>query len=298
MPSTVTHAYFALDVLQKLPISKRELILDEKDMLRVYGQSMDALFFYNITNFKKGKRQRAFGHYFQKHKTQEFFVTLINYIRYNDYKDTPSVMAFLYGFICHYILDSTVHPYVFYKTGSYDKEDPSTRVYQQWHEHMETFLDNYMLLQREGKIPYHMRYDRFCFPNLKKLDDSLKEVIDFTYKETFGINHMSTVYEKSIHQMRFFYRFFRNDYWGIKKFFYKMMDWITQKKIYWFEVLSYHIKSEDRWDYLNTSRKTWNHPMNKKETYQYSFRELYIIAINRAVQLINQVDDYIEGNEH
>lgn len=296
MPSTITHAYFTLDVLKKLPIFYRELLLDEMDMLKVYGQGMDTLFFYNITNLKKGKRVREFGHYFHRHQTQEFFITLINYIKYNYYKKTPSVMAFLYGMICHYTLDTTLHPYVVYKTGIYDKNNKNTCSCKQKHEHMETFLDNYLLFQREGVIPYKIRSDKFCF-NLKEFDDSLKEVIDFTFKETFDINNMSKFYFKAIKQMKFFYCFFRNDRFGIKKIGYKIIDKVTNKKFYTFEVLSYHIDPIDKWDYLNKEKNIWNHPMNKKETFNYSFVELYLIAIKRAMDLINQVNEYIEGNE-
>lgn len=296
MPSTITHTYFTLDVLQKLPITIRELLLDEKDMLKVYGQSMDVLFFYNITSLKHGKRIREFGHFFHENQTQEFFINLINYIKYNDYDRTPSVMAFLYGMICHYVLDMTVHPYVIYKTGIFNKEDPSTYIYKQKHEHMETFLDNYLLFQREGKMPFTIRSDKFCF-KLKELDNSVKEVIDFTFKETFGINHMNKFYYKAMKQMRFFYRYFRNDKYGIKKVGYKVLDYLKPKESFTLEYISYHMLPHDNWDYLNKNHKIWFHPMSKQETYTYSFVELYLIAISRATDLIIEVNHYINDDK-
>lgn len=292
MPSTVTHTYFTLDVYQKLPISMREIVMDQKDMLKVFGQSMDVLFFYNITNFHHGKRVRQFGHYFHEHQTQEFFINLINYIKYNHYGNTSSVMAFLYGILTHYVLDSTLHPYIIYKTGIYDPKDKSTYIYQQKHEHMETFIDNYMLFQREGKKPYHIRSDKFCF-QLRKLGDPLKEVIDYSFKETFDINHMSRFYEKAIYQMRFFYRYFRNDRTGLKRLGYLLIDKVTPKNTYRFEVISYHIKPKDKWNYLNKEKKAWSHPINRNEIHHESYVELYIIALHRAVDLIKQVTRYI-----
>lgn len=292
MPSTITHTYFTQDVLEKLPISVRELLIDEKDMLKIYGQSMDVLFFYNITNLRKGKRIRQFGHYFHEHQTQEFFINLINYIKYNHYGTTPSVMSFLYGMICHYVLDSTIHPYVIYKTGIYEKNDPKTYAYKQRHEHMETFLDNYLLLQREGKKPYRIKSHHFCFA-IKPLTKKVQEVMDYSFKETFDINHMSKFYTKALRQMRFFFRYFRTDRLGVKKKFYWLLDHLTPKNAYQLEVLSYHIDPIDQWNYLNWDKQEWNHPANLKEKYNHSFVELYMIAISKAVKLIKEVNQYI-----
>ncbi len=42
------------------------------------------------------------------------FVTLINYINKMNYNDNVMVMSYLYGQICHFILDSTIHPFLLY----------------------------------------------------------------------------------------------------------------------------------------------------------------------------------------
>lgn len=291
MPSTITHTYFTLDVYQKLPVSTKERIADQKEMLKIFGQSMDPLFFYNIMNFHRGKRIRQFGLFFHEHQTQTFFVNLINYIKYNHYGTDAQTMAFLYGMICHYVLDSTLHPYIIYKTGG-SQVIKDKVLYQSKHIKMEVFLDNYMLFQREGKLPYQIKSDQFCFP-LGIFQDGLKEVIDYSFKETFDVNNMSKFYEKAIRQMRLFYRYFRNDRYGLKKTIYQVIDKVTPKKGYQLEPLSYHLKPQDQWNYLNQRRMIWNHPINKKETYRYSYIELYMIAINRAVQFIEKVNEYI-----
>ena len=40
----------------------------------------------------------------------------INYINEMNYYYNEQVMAYLYGQICHFVLDSTVHPYIIYHT--------------------------------------------------------------------------------------------------------------------------------------------------------------------------------------
>ncbi len=297
MPSTITHAYFALDVVKTLPFYTREFLYGEDNYLKIFGQSMDVLFFYNITNLKKGKRIRQFGHYFHEHNSQDFFINIINYIKYNSYQNNPSIMSLLYGLICHYVLDTTIHPYVLYKTGIFDKNDPTTYIYAQCHEHMETFIDNYLLLQREKQIPYHIKPHQFALPSIT-FTDEIKEVLNYAFKETFDINNMSRFYEKALQQMRFFYRYFRYDRFGIKKKGYQFIDHFTKPGSYRLEVLSYHIKpTTDKWDYLNTNRHKWNHPLNINETYDLSFRELYIISIKKANKLITEVNKYIYDDQ-
>lgn len=32
----------------------------------------------------------------------------------------PQVLAYLYGSLCHYVLDSTIHPFIYYYGGKYE----------------------------------------------------------------------------------------------------------------------------------------------------------------------------------
>ena len=83
MPATVTHAYFGMDVYNNLPIGLKELLMDEKKSIRMFAQGMDPFFFYHKISLKNGKKQQDFALYFHTNKTREFFINLVNYIRYN-----------------------------------------------------------------------------------------------------------------------------------------------------------------------------------------------------------------------
>src|SRR5574344_569280 len=129
MPSTITHAYFIIDVYEKLDIDTRILLKDQKDKLKIFAQSMDPLNFYTSFKKGKGKKVRAFANTFHTKKTQDYLINLINYIKYNYYSNNPEVIAFLYGMISHYVLDTTTHPYIYYKTGEFNPQDKSTYKY-------------------------------------------------------------------------------------------------------------------------------------------------------------------------
>ncbi|MBE6147325.1 MAG: hypothetical protein E7168_03200 [Firmicutes bacterium] len=291
MASSLTHAYFIMDVYDRLSVRSKELLVYKKELLKVSAQSMDVLFFYNLTNFKKGKKVRDFGTYFHNHKTYDFFETLINYIKYNHFQYDSDVMAFLYGLISHYILDSNMHPYIIYRTGEFDKNDKSTYKYNQLHGEVESFFDDYMVTIREGILSYHFPCHQFCF-NLPKLGDGLIEVMDFTYKEVFGIPSFHEYYIKSVSQMKFFFRIFRYDPIGVKKAFFSIIDFLCPRSLLRKAPLSYHMKLRKYESYLNLEHKPWYNPVDKRTKSTKSLLEIYTGSLNQTVEVIHQLNQY------
>ena len=296
MPATVTHAYFAMDVYDALPIGLKSLLMDEKKRMRMFGQSMDALFFYNKISLKKGEKVQEFGNYFHTHKSQEFFLNLINYIKYNCYYKIPDVMSFLYGMICHYKLDSKIHPFVFYKTGVFKKEDKETYRFQQQHEYMEIFIDNYFIKQREHSNPYAFSFYDFCF-DFMPFSLELEEVINYAFEETFGVKNMCYFYQKSLKQMYSALKYFRYDKYGVKKKAYQFFDLLKPKTTFQLKAISYHRSLIDQKNYLNLKHEQWNHPCLKREKHKESVVDLYLEALYETNQLIKEVNAYLKDTK-
>ena len=114
MPATVTHAYFAKDVYDVLPKTIKDKL--SLSRCRMFGQNVDSLMFYNLFSILPGKKIRKFHYHFHTNQTQDFFIHLVQFMKENKIEDIDTY-SFLMGFICHYVLDSTVHPYIVYKTG-------------------------------------------------------------------------------------------------------------------------------------------------------------------------------------
>lgn len=292
MPATITHAYFAKDVFDILPDNIKNKI--DCSRIKMFGQSMDALMFYNLFSILPGKKIRNFSGYFHRNKTQDYFVNLINYIKEANLDDDMDVCSYLAGMICHYVLDSTVHPYVIYKTGIFDKKQKSTYKYNHVHDFMEAFIDNDMVKRREEGNPYYFRVDKFCF-NTRKFSDNLTSVINESFKKTFGLDNMAKIYYKSLKQMKCSLYTFRRDPSGFKKNCYKMLDTITPKRIFRFEAISYHYPLEDRHNYLNLNHELWRNPTSYNMTSTESFVDLYVKSIKLAKVLICASFDYING---
>ena len=292
MPATITHSYFTKDVYDILPDEIQNKVNLER--FKMFGQSMDAIMFYNLFSILPGKKIRKFHHYFHDNNTRDFFINLIRYIKVNGLENDKDVCSFLSGFICHYVLDSTIHPYVIYKTGMFKKEDKNTYKYNNIHAFMEAFLDNDMVMRRENSNPYLYNIGKECF-SLEKFSHKLDKTIDFTFYKTFNIDNMSKIYYKSLKQMKRALMIFRRDTIGIKKDIYKLVDTFTPSRCFRFEAISYHCSLKDTHDYLNNDNKLWRNPTTYSMTSHKSFIDLYLDAIKEAQLIICGSFDYING---
>lgn len=293
MPSTVTHAYFALDVYDKLDNIGKKHLNYKNEEIKTFAQGPDPLYFYNLALPFIGKDiRKTYPRKVHDTKTREFFIQLVKQIKDQKLYNNPQIISMLYGFITHYVLDSTIHPYIIYKTGIYDKEIKESKKYRSLHIDMELYLDGYMIFQRERMPIQNFKMYNFCF-NINYIDQKTKDLLDKVIKDVYNLDNYSKYYFKSIKQMKNINRIFRYDKFGIKKMGYKLLDEILPKTQLKKEQLSYHINYKKKLHYLNNEKNEWNHPFDQYETYNYSFIELYHIALNRAIKIINDVNSVI-----
>lgn len=290
MAGTITHTYFVLDLYDKLSIKSKELLIDDKNSLKLFAQNNDVLFFYNELNYKKAKRIRMFGYRSQQIKVDEFFSTLINYIKYNNHQYNPQVISYLYGMLSHYVLDSTVNPYIIYKAGRFNKKDKNTYKYNGLYQELENYFDNYMLRIRKGINPYKFKCYDFCF-NIDSFNKDLIEVMDFTYKEVFGINDFHKYYLKASKKTKKFYKLFRYDPYGFKKRFYKFFDLLNPGCFIRKVPISYHTNNKK--DYLNLEHNKWYNPTDKRTKSNESYLELYTKALDKASKMIYEINKFL-----
>ena len=292
MPNIYMHSRFILDIYDKLDLNTKYLLIDEKERLTTFAQSIDPFFLYDVKKLKRKSSFRDFAHYFHNNKVKDFFINLINYIKYNKLENNPEVISYLYGFLSHYVLDSTFHPYVIYKTGIFNKEKKETYKYLGKHHLMEPYLDKEFIKLREHinptKYKIHNLLDTTPFP--KKLND----LIDITFKETYNVNNMSKFYYKSIKDMKFLYKHLRYDPKGIKEILYKIISPFTKYKLPTdIRYISYHYNEKNLNHFLNLEKNKWTYPTNKSIKSNDSVRELYLKALSKCMYLIKEINKYL-----
>lgn len=296
MPSSNTHSYFCDDVYNKLNKNIKNKLKDNINYLKVFGQGPDPYFFYDFHLTKRSKKVHEINKAMQHTKINKHFIKLINYINENNFYDNGEVLAYLYGQICHYTLDTTAHPYIIYCVGNYNERDPKTYKYNGLHAEMEYYIDSYMIYQRENILPKNYKVYKKLF-NIGKFNKELKTTIDEVIKEVYGFDNASDIYYKSIIDMKRFYHVFNYDKYGIKKQIYSIMDFVCRNKCVKKKELSFHIDLNKKQHYLNNDKRTWNHPCDKNEKYNLSFNELYNNALNKAVNIINEVDNMLKNKK-
>ena len=291
MAGTITHAYFSLDVYDKLDKRTKLNLNNYKENLKTYAQGHDIFFFtFNVLNHKT----KGIGKYMHKNKTRDFFVNMITYIKDNNLQNNYEIMSFLYGYICHYCLDLTVHPYVTYKTGIFKRKDKNTYKYNSKHSDLESYIDAYMIFNKEKVLPNKFKIQKFCFNT--KVSKELSKLIDYTFKKTYGFNHMSICIKEGIFNMKILYGMLRYDPHKIKKHIYNGIDKILPKSRTKLYPISYAYELNNNEYYLNLNHNKWYHPRYKKEVYTYSFIDLYNNALNMAINIINDVNDILYNN--
>ena len=105
MPSIVVHNAMGDRVLKKLPIEVRDIINPEIFHFSVSGPNPYMFYrFFVPERYKRKIPKRAKR--MHKTRTGQFLMELASYSKDDD------MFSYLSGFLCHYALDSTTHPYI------------------------------------------------------------------------------------------------------------------------------------------------------------------------------------------
>ncbi len=287
MPATYTHHLFTKDVYKVINSNIQYKLRNSIDIFNLFGKSFDVLYFTNKSKL---------GHFAHKNNVNLYFQNIINYIRDHDLVNNGQVLAYLYGSICHYVLDSTIHPYIFYKTGKYNYKDKKTYKYKGKHAYFEYMIDAALYKERNLKPIYNQPLSKELFPKLI-CEPELKKIIDYTYLNTFYEANISGYIKKGYNNYRLFMKHIMESRWGIKSFFYKIIDKTKLVKRWNINSNCYYIKKIDN-SVLNLEHKKWFYPVDKKVNYHYSVYDLYDLSIEKARNLINLVDEALVGDDN
>lgn len=294
MPSITTHHMFSKEVLKHLSNEDLKHIENELIIYHTFAQSHDYLFYYTF-DIKNSKRIKDLGHRAHHEKTQEYILNIVKEIKNNHLENNQQVAAYLYGVITHYVLDSTCHPYIFYKTGIYRKNNKESKKYRGEHNHMEKDLDAIFYERYTNKKYNECNITKEIIKN-PIFNNDLTNLINIIYSKTYQENNIGIYYQKSIAHAKFIISLAINDYFGIKRAIYKFIDFITNHKFGYIQSFSTHILNPDI-RFLNLEHKTWNHPSNKEITYTYSFDDLYNQSLKKSVKIIKKVNDVLYKNK-
>lgn len=151
MPSHYAHYYFGKEIIRKLSDDDRikktvNMNGDSLDAFMIALQGPDILAFYKPYSYNSLNREGVRIH---RSAGNDFFERAVVFVRDDP---SPEKFSYLFGFMCHYMLDSACHPLV---KKYMDVEDLS-------HSKIERDFDSYLLRMNDGS-PFDLDTDVF-FP--------------------------------------------------------------------------------------------------------------------------------------
>lgn len=294
MPSIYTHTAFANDVYKKLNKKTRRLIENKIEFYKMFSQSFDNLYYYNFLSLKKGKHIRDLGKYCHNHKTNKYLMNIIKYIKENNLTSDPEVLSYLFGSINHYISDTYMHPFISYRTGRYStKRKKETKKYKGIHTNTEIRIDATYYNLETGKDYKKFKIYKDYIPKLT-FSKNLINAIDNTFKETFKVSNMGKIFNKSYNQSKNVYRILMYDPYGIKKFIYNCIDFLTPFKD--IVATSFSLYKEPMSEnFFNNKKNHWCNPVDMNLISDKSWYDLYNEAVDRAAKLIEDANKCLEN---
>ncbi len=181
MPSYISHAIMADDIYHKNYSDNKifKVPIDCKD-LKTFALGSDLA--------SISKRLKSNPHMYH---TQEFFLSMVNYIRYNNLIDNKEVMALLYGHVMHYFFDICAHPFIYYiESGCKDiNQIPS-------HFLVETYLDSYLVDKVLHNDIKNINEKYFNQANL--FNRKISELLNKVYGDIYGDRKIILTYRKTL----------------------------------------------------------------------------------------------------
>ena len=255
MPDYKTHSIHAEKVL---PFLDKRIDIDKED-LKVFSFGPDCLAVSDMAAFN-----------IQHDKNSKyFFECLLRTVKLCKYQDNKEIIAFLYGQLEHFILDSTFHPYIYYVT-------PSMPRYYIANSHMtfELWLDDYFLNKYKSN-----EKDNYSKHNIThKLT---RDFINYVYKKIYGCKHASEKYDLGINAFLTLENARKDNNQLIPNI----------SRILGISDISYY-DSKRIHPYLNTDRDVWYNPFNLEEHHE-SLNELWNKSVELYLQIVEDVNRFL-----
>lgn len=149
MPGFVTHYLFGEEIYHQLKCNFQKKNLFYNRSAYAFGLQGPDLFFYYLPSY--ALHRHNLGALAHTTEPRAFFHGLLeSYGRLSSAADRGIAEAYISGFLGHYLLDTTCHPYIYAMTHYHDKKEKS---YFSRHAYLETEIDTELLARKRHKTP-------------------------------------------------------------------------------------------------------------------------------------------------
>lgn len=274
MPACLTHYLFAKAVLEVLP----EKTVTDLCAYSWGAQGPDFLFCHRYFPWMKGRSLKAYGN--KLHETQPS-ATLTAMRDFLKRCDEPGYRSYVFGFLCHYSLDSTAHPYI----NALAERLLAERSYETkstLHGEIEAALDAIVLRSETGKLPSEVSLGSM-FPKNEAVQRRIARLYREVLFQAYGADIKEEELLRATKDAHFVFSCL-TDRSGLKK---KAFDLIESGKPHYVASHIVPLMEREDIDYANLQKEEWQ---GREEASQQSFFELMAEAKTLAQRLITNFD--------
>ena len=225
--------------------------------------------------YQPWKRREGRGRVMHTTKPGAFLMALADRARTSASPD--GMFSYLAGFLCHYALDSGVHPYVIHVTEEqYD--------FPRCHMSFEHSLDMQELRRASAdgqRHPVSGSYLPAC-----RLPKGIRGDIDEVFSSVYGWNHCWSALNHSFRRFRLVYRVIEN-----RRGLFSRLARLTGSPL--LKSLSYSESHFNGMDVENLEKREWRHSHDESVSSTASFSDMRADALDRALALISAAYRYV-----
>jgi hypothetical protein len=285
MPSLLTHDIFGADTLGTACSLLGFASFDEHDAFMLGNQGPDPLFYLHLDPLGD-KKDADIGDIMHHRCPSQLFVALHDALSMLPREERHVGEAYAAGFLCHYLLDSTLHPFVFsweYSLCDAGVEGLDRRCSSLVHREIERDLDEMALYARTGNtvrnfVPWKCVLEG-SDATLATIDRIYFYLGLWTYNRTLPLD----IYTRAIKAYRRALRLFWSPYGGKIRLFGAVEHLVRQDGFSLYDSMSHRVRREKVSDFDNRQHQVWRNPFTGVLN-QESFWDLYDKACCHVAQ--------------
>lgn len=287
MPAIITHDFFGHDVFQE----HCDFIgntMDEMQAFLLGNQGPDP-FFYCSANPLTAK-WRHVGNRMHHKKPTELLRNFKQAIATVPEEDRGIARAYALGFLCHYLLDSTMHPFVYWNQNSLcdagipglSREDGS-----EVHAVIESEFDEMLLFTRTGEtVVTFIPYERILQGSDHMLNVA-SHLHVYANMVTYSESTPENLFASCVYSFRITQRLFHSPT-GKKRQLIGRIEELVRPHSF-LRAMSHRVIELNESPFENRQHQTWEDPFTGEQRTE-SFSDLYQIALGRVNEAFDLFD--------
>jgi hypothetical protein len=258
------------------------------------AQGPDLFFYYKAVPWTRYDGIEKLGNLMHDEKVGMFYCETFEYLKdlHRD-KGFFDVAVYITGYLCHFSLDRTAHPFIHYTSGIDAGHNRISWKYHIYHRVLESTIDHLSLVKR-GLQPVDFK----SYELIKVELFNIRSVLEYYEYILPKVYNTPIDRQQSEELVTGIYKVLKNLYdpAGTKYYFYRFVELLMGRTG---GITSSMIpkRLDGKLDYLNLDHKAWSHPCYKEQISKESFWEIYDRALDEAEEFMEMFSRFIDSGK-